>query len=285
MYENFDLELLLELVAQKQFRRLKEILSEMNEVDVAEFMDEVEEDQKLLIFRLLPRDMAAEVFSYMEDSEDQEKLINALSDKELREVLDELYLDDTVDIIEDMPANVVSRNDYFVIEGRRRPLLFQTSGPGLAAGVQQPLAPGQHVPPGGLEVVREPGVRYIAGAVGVVHQQVHLAAEVAAADAGHIAQVGPVHPDQQVVFLIIAAFQLPGGLTGAVDPVLSQLAPRRRIDRVADLLGAGSSGFDVKLGLQSGFFRLVLNHNLGLRAAAYIAVADKKDACHHSHSP
>lgn len=109
MQDNFDLELLLELVAQKQFRRLKEILSEMNEVDVAEFMDEVEDDQKLLIFRLLPRDMAAEVFSYMEDSEGQEKLISALSDKELREVLDELYLDDTVDIIEDMPANVVSR--------------------------------------------------------------------------------------------------------------------------------------------------------------------------------
>ena len=109
VHDNFDLELLLELVAQKQFRRLKEILSEMNEVDVAEFMGEVEDDQMLLIFRLLPRDMAAEVFSYMEDSEDQEKLISALSDKELREVLDELYLDDTVDIIEDMPANVVSR--------------------------------------------------------------------------------------------------------------------------------------------------------------------------------
>ena len=109
MHDHFDLELLLDLVAQKQFRRLKEILSEMNEVDVAEFMDEVEDDQKLLVFRLLPRDMAAEVFSYMEDSEDQEKLISALSDKELREVLDELYLDDTVDIIEDMPANVVSR--------------------------------------------------------------------------------------------------------------------------------------------------------------------------------
>ena len=109
MQDNFDLEQLLELAAQKQFRRLKEILSKMNEVDVAEFMDEVADDQKLLIFRLLPRDMAAEVFSYMEDSEDQEKLISALSDKELREVLDELYMDDTVDIIEDMPANVVSR--------------------------------------------------------------------------------------------------------------------------------------------------------------------------------
>ena len=61
------------------------------------------------MFRLLPKDMAAEVFTYLENAEDQEKLIGALSDKELREVLDELYLDDTVDLIEDMPANVVSR--------------------------------------------------------------------------------------------------------------------------------------------------------------------------------
>lgn len=109
MHENYDLELLLELVAQKKFRQLKEQLAEMNEVDIAEFLDEVEPEHLAVIFRLLPKDMAADVFTYLEDSEDQEKLIGALSDKELREVLDELYLDDTVDIIEDMPANVVSR--------------------------------------------------------------------------------------------------------------------------------------------------------------------------------
>ena len=109
MHENFDLELLLELVAQKQYRALKELLSEMNEVDIAEFMGEVEPEQLVVVFRLLPRDMAADVFTYLEDSDDQEKLINVLSDKELRAVLDELALDDTVDIIEDMPANVVSR--------------------------------------------------------------------------------------------------------------------------------------------------------------------------------
>ena len=109
MHENYDLERLLELVAQKKFRQLKEQLAEMNEVDIAEFLDEVEPEHLAVIFRLLPKDMAADVFTYLEDSEDQEKLIGALSDKELREVLDELYLDDTVDIIEDMPANVVSR--------------------------------------------------------------------------------------------------------------------------------------------------------------------------------
>ncbi len=109
MHENYDLELLLDLVAQKKFRQLKDLLSNMNEVDIAEFLDELEPEQQAVIFRLLPKELAAEVFTYLEDSEDQEKLIGALSDKELREVLDELYLDDAVDIIEDMPANVVSR--------------------------------------------------------------------------------------------------------------------------------------------------------------------------------
>ncbi|MCI8423722.1 MAG: magnesium transporter [Lawsonibacter sp.] len=109
MHENYDLDQLLELVEQKKFRQLRELLSEMNEVDVAEFLEELEGEQQAVVFRLLPKNMAAEVFAYMEDSEDQEKLIGALSDRELREVLNELYLDDAVDIIEDMPANVVSR--------------------------------------------------------------------------------------------------------------------------------------------------------------------------------
>ena len=101
MHENYDEALLLELVKNKQFRALRAHLDEMNEVDIAEFLDELEPDQQVVVFRLLPKDVAADVFTYLEDSEDQEKIINALSDKELREVLDELYLDDTVDIIED----------------------------------------------------------------------------------------------------------------------------------------------------------------------------------------
>ena len=109
MHENYSLDQLQQLVQQKQFRKLKEILSDMNEVDIAEFLDELDVEQEILVFRLLPKDMAAEVFTYLENTDDQEKLIGALSDKELREVLDELYLDDTVDLIEDMPANVVSR--------------------------------------------------------------------------------------------------------------------------------------------------------------------------------
>ena len=107
MHDNYDLDQLMELVQERKFRALREILTEMNEVDIAEFLDELDVEQEILVFRLLPKDLAAEVFSYLE--EDQEKLIGALSDKELREVLDELYLDDTVDLIEDLPANLVSR--------------------------------------------------------------------------------------------------------------------------------------------------------------------------------
>ena len=109
MRETFNLQELLELTEQKKFRLLKDRLSDMNEMDIAEFMDELEPEQQAVVFRLLPRELAAEVFTYLEDSEDQEKLIGALSDKELREVLDELAMDDAVDIIEEMPANVVSR--------------------------------------------------------------------------------------------------------------------------------------------------------------------------------
>ena len=109
MHENYDLELLMELVQTRQFRRLRELLVNMNEVDIAEFLDELGPEETVLVFRLLPKEVAAEVFTELEDSDDQERLINALSDKELREVLDELYLDDTVDIVEEMPANVVKR--------------------------------------------------------------------------------------------------------------------------------------------------------------------------------
>ncbi len=107
MHDNYDQDLLMELVQDRKFRQLREILVEMNEVDIAGFLDELDVEQEILVFRLLPKDTAAEVFAYLE--EDQEKLIGALSDKELREVLDELYMDDTVDLIEDMPANLVSR--------------------------------------------------------------------------------------------------------------------------------------------------------------------------------
>ena len=72
MHDNYDLDLLTQLVQTRQFRRLREILNEMNEVDIAEFLDELEVEQEILVFRLLPKELAAEVFAYLEDTEDQE---------------------------------------------------------------------------------------------------------------------------------------------------------------------------------------------------------------------
>ena len=114
MEKEFTLEHALELIENKKFVQLKSGLQEMNPADIAVFVEELKEtaefDEKklILLYRILPKETAAEAFTYM-DSDTQITLINAFSDKELRYVIDELYLDDTVDIIEEMPANVVSR--------------------------------------------------------------------------------------------------------------------------------------------------------------------------------
>lgn len=101
-------EILNELLRSKKWQELKEILTEMNEQDIAELFMELEERDLTLIYRLLPKELAAEVFVNMEP-EYQELLIRAFSDTELREVLDELYVDDAVDLIEEMPATLVKR--------------------------------------------------------------------------------------------------------------------------------------------------------------------------------
>ena len=96
MPEQYTLESLTELVDQKQYRALKTALGEMNEVDIAEFLGELEPEQIVRVFRLLPKELAAEVFTYLEDSDDQERLLTALSDKELREFLDSLEKEDKI---------------------------------------------------------------------------------------------------------------------------------------------------------------------------------------------
>lgn len=98
----------IKLLEARKFQELKAILQEMNPADIAGIFEEAEEKDILLLYRLLPKELASETFAYI-DSEQQEKLIMAFSDKEIRDVLDELFLDDTVAIIEEMPANVVSR--------------------------------------------------------------------------------------------------------------------------------------------------------------------------------
>ena len=96
------------LLAEKKYSTIRDILITMNPSDIASIFDELEEEHLPLLFRLLPKEQAAETFVEM-DPEAQELLIRGFSDSELKEVIDELYVDDAVDIVEEMPANVVRR--------------------------------------------------------------------------------------------------------------------------------------------------------------------------------
>lgn len=107
--EEIDLEKkIVELLNEKKYSELKEILIMMNGADISTLFEEMPENKIPLLFRLLPKVLAAETFVEME-AEAQAMLIQGFSDNELKEVLDELYLDDAVDIVEEMPANVVKR--------------------------------------------------------------------------------------------------------------------------------------------------------------------------------
>lgn len=96
------------LLEEKNFYALKLLLQEMEGADVALVLDEFPDKKIGILFRVLPKDLAAEAFVEM-DSDNQELLLSSFTDTEIKEILDELYIDDTVDIIEEMPANVVRR--------------------------------------------------------------------------------------------------------------------------------------------------------------------------------
>ena len=97
-----------QLVEEKKFRKLRGILEEMNEVDIAEFIQDMELEKVVLVFRLLPKELGAEVFACLE-IEMQEHIINSMSDYELQKIIEELYIDDAVDMLEELPATVVRR--------------------------------------------------------------------------------------------------------------------------------------------------------------------------------
>lgn len=97
-----------ELIEGKKYARLRETLAEINPADIAQILEDVPEKELPVIFRILPKELAAEVFVEM-DSDMQQLLIEAFSDRELRDVMDELFMDDTVDIIDEMPATVAKR--------------------------------------------------------------------------------------------------------------------------------------------------------------------------------
>ena len=99
---------ILELLTEKKFVRLRSMLCEMNPADIAIVLEEIPDKDLPIVFRILPKETAAEVFAYME-SDMQKLLIEAFSDAELKAMVDELFLDDTVDIIEEMPATLAKR--------------------------------------------------------------------------------------------------------------------------------------------------------------------------------
>lgn len=103
-----DYEKIMELVENRKYAELKNELMELHPVDIAEIFSELDHKVLPVVFRLLPKETAAETFVEL-DSEHQEALIKAFSDAELKNILDELFADDTVDILEEMPANVVRR--------------------------------------------------------------------------------------------------------------------------------------------------------------------------------
>lgn len=108
MQERFDLEELLNLVKTRQFRRLKEILIEMNEADIAEFIGELDSEKTVVVFRMLPKELSSDVFACLEP-EQQEHIINSIGDNELGTIIEDLYVDDAVDMLEELPASVVKR--------------------------------------------------------------------------------------------------------------------------------------------------------------------------------
>ena len=101
-------EVICELLNERKFNDLRFIITEMNEVDIAELIDEATPEQAIIIFRLLPKQLAAEAFAYM-DSETRERLVVVLTDRELRLVMNELFVDDVAAMLDEMPASVVKK--------------------------------------------------------------------------------------------------------------------------------------------------------------------------------
>lgn len=97
-----------ELLATRQYTTLRQKLAEMNEADVAVLLERSEEDEMLKVFRILPKDLAADVFSYLE-VENQQMIITSLSERDAASIIDNLMADDATDLLEEMPANIVKK--------------------------------------------------------------------------------------------------------------------------------------------------------------------------------
>ena len=96
------------LADEKQYRSLKEKLIEMNEVDIASFMEELDSEKTVVVFRTLPKEIASDVFACL-PVEKQQHIITSITDNELQYIMDDLFVDDAVDMLEELPATIVKR--------------------------------------------------------------------------------------------------------------------------------------------------------------------------------
>ncbi len=108
MDSGFDFDHYKDLLEKKQYQKLRKELPEQNEVDIAQFIESLDKKMSTLAFRMLPKDMAADVFSYLA-SESQQFIIESITEQELSRIVEDLFVDDAVDILEELPANVVSK--------------------------------------------------------------------------------------------------------------------------------------------------------------------------------
>ena len=104
----FSIEDMDEQLKNKRYRRFREMINDLNEADTAEYIEDQSPDARILIFRMLHKDQAADVFAFL-PPEIQEEIINASTDVEVKSIIEELYVDDAVDMMEELPATVVKR--------------------------------------------------------------------------------------------------------------------------------------------------------------------------------
>ena len=107
-YADFGMEEIRELLGRGQYTRLRQVIQELNDADIADYMEDMEDEEVIKIFRILPKDMAADVFSYLEIDR-QQSIITSLSDKDAARIIDNMMSDDAKELMEEMPANVVKR--------------------------------------------------------------------------------------------------------------------------------------------------------------------------------
>ncbi|MBS6764550.1 magnesium transporter [Eubacterium sp. am_0171] len=128
-----DKVIFVELLTQHHYKAVRSILDVMNEVDIASLLSDLDDRELALAFRLIPKDKAAEVFANMNNSM-QTYLVEMFTEKELKELLDDLYMDDTVDLLEELPANLVTRILDTVSQSERNMINLLLNYPDDSAG-------------------------------------------------------------------------------------------------------------------------------------------------------